>query len=81
MINCRSCGMPMEEDKQHGAGDSKNNYCVYCTDTSGKLKTREQVRIGMITFFMKAKKMDEKAAMKFVDSHMAKMPAWKKKKK
>jgi hypothetical protein len=80
MMNCKSCGMPMEEDKQHGASDPKNNYCVYCTDIAGKLKTKEQVRIGMIAFFMKAKKMNENVATKFVDDYMKKMPAWKKKK-
>lgn len=76
-MNCQSCGMPMEEAKQHGAGDPNNTWCVYCTDAAGKPKSREQVKQGMVAFFMKAKKLDEKAAVKFVDDYMKKMPAWK----
>jgi len=71
--------MPMKEAKQHGAADLKNPNCIYCTDEKGRLKTREQVRNGMVNFFMKAKKLDEKATAKFVDDYMKKMPAWKKK--
>jgi len=80
-MNCQSCGMPMAEAKQHGAADPNNPNCIYCTDEKGKLKTREQVRSGMVSFFMKAKKLDEKAAATFVDAYMKKMPAWKKGKK
>jgi hypothetical protein len=72
--------MPMKEAKQHGAADPKNPNCIYCTDERGRLKTREQVRNGMVNFFMKAKKLDEESAAKFVDGYMKKMPAWKKKK-
>jgi hypothetical protein len=80
-MNCQSCGMPMDSDKQHGGGDPSNKFCIYCTDAAGKLKTREQVRQGMIAFFMKARRLDETAAAKFVDDYMKNMPAWKKKKK
>ena len=77
---CKSCGMPMKTKKQHGGQDERCPYCIYCTDTKGKLKSREQVRAGMIFFFMKAKNMDKKEAAKFVSSYMRKMPAWKPKK-
>ena len=79
-MNCQSCGMPMGEDKQHGAGDPKNPFCVFCTDEKGKLKTREQISTGMAAFFMRKRRMDADVAEKFVDDYMKKMPAWKKKK-
>ena len=74
---CRSCGMPMKTKKQHGGQNEKCPYCVYCTDSKGKLKSRDQVRSGMIAFFMRAKKMDKKEATKFVTAYMRKMPTWK----
>lgn len=80
-MNCQSCGMPMVEAKQHGAADPKNPNCIFCTEAGGKLKPRAVVRAGMVGLFMKAKKLDEKAAAKFVDEYMKKMPAWKKGKK
>lgn len=73
--------MPMKTDKAHGGSDPKNPYCIYCTDNRGKLKPKSAVKAGMIAFFMKSKKMDKKAATKFVNAYMRKMPAWKPKKK
>ena len=75
--SCKSCGMPMEDASQHGGGDINNSYCVYCTDETGKLKSREKVREGMIGFFMKSEKRTREEAEKFIDEHMRKMPAWK----
>lgn len=69
--------MPMKTAKQHGGGNEKNVYCIYCTDTKGKLKSRAAVKEGMVVFFMKAKKMDKKAATRFVNAYMRRMPAWK----
>lgn len=74
---CESCGMLMEGVSQHGGGDINNPHCVYCTDKAGKLKSREEVREGMIAFFMKSENKTREKAEKFVDQHMRKMPAWK----
>jgi len=73
---CESCGMPMEDASQHGGGNIKNPYCVYCTTPDGKLKSRREVREGMVAFYMSQGKT-RKEAEKFVDEHMAKMPVWK----
>jgi hypothetical protein len=74
---CESCGMPMEDISQHGGKDINNPYCVYCTDKKGKLKSREEVRAGMVVFFMKSANKTRDKAEKYVDEHMKKMPAWK----
>jgi hypothetical protein len=74
---CESCGMPMRDTSQHGGKDVNNPYCIYCTDETGKLKSREQVREGMIGFFMKSENKTREDAEKHVDEHMKKMPAWK----
>jgi hypothetical protein len=74
---CESCGMPMKDASHHGGKDVNNPYCVYCTDETGKLKSREEVRKGMIGFFMKSENKTREDAEKHVDEHMKKMPAWK----
>ena len=79
VMHCRSCGMPMTDPKMHGAANPKNRYSIYCTDTKGRLKTRAQVKAGMVMFFVKHKKVSEKDAAKFVESYMRRMPAWKSK--
>ena len=50
--------------------------CSVCDET-GKLKSREEIREGMIVFFMKSENRTREEAEKFVDEHMRKMPAWK----
>jgi hypothetical protein len=72
--------MPMKEAKQHGGGDPKNPYCVFCTDASGKLKPKSVIREGMVALFMRKKRVDSDVAEKLIDGYMAKLPAWKKKK-
>jgi len=74
---CESCDMPMQDASQHGGGDMNNAYCLYCTDETGKLKPREEVREGMIAFYMKSENKTREEAERFTDEYMKKMPAWK----
>ena len=75
---CESCGMPMEKPSDFGGSDTKNKYCTHCTTSDGTLKSRTEVRDGMINFYINTMKKSRKEAEKFVDESMSKMPAWKK---
>ena len=74
---CQSCGMPMRQAKDHGGGEVDNPYCVYCTDQTGKLKSRQEIREGMIHFYMARMGKSRDEAERFVDEQMRKLPAWK----
>lgn len=76
-MDCQSCGMPMAQDSDHGGGRADNPYCKYCTDPAGNLKTKEEVREGMINFQMQQSpgKTREEVATE-VDQHMSTMPVW-----
>ncbi len=76
MKRCESCGMPMEKKDDFGGEKEGNKYCKHCTYPDGNLKPRHEVREGMIKFYMKMKHMPRAEAEKFVDEHMAGMPAW-----
>lgn len=73
---CESCGMPLLKPSDFGARNERNRYCVHCTYPDGNLKPQHEIREGMIQYFMKMKRLDRAAAEKFVDEHMAGMPAW-----
>ncbi|MFW9984034.1 MAG: zinc ribbon domain-containing protein [Candidatus Hermodarchaeota archaeon] len=75
---CISCGMDMTKPEEYGGGKEGNESCVYCSDSEGNLKPRNEVREGMIKFWMQRENIDRDAAEKNVDEYMAKMPAWKK---
>ena len=76
-MNCESCGMPMSKLEDHGGGKENNKYCRYCTDAEGNLKSREEVREGMIQLHIKSFGKTREEAEKEVDEHMKQMPAWK----
>ena len=41
---CFSCGAPLDSPEFKGPTDK---YCKYCTDDSGKLKTYDEVKVGI----------------------------------
>lgn len=75
---CESCGMPMDKAETHGAGNKDNPYCIYCCDGNGKLKSKRDVREGMIKLFMNEMNKNREEAERTVDKTMEKMMAWKK---
>jgi hypothetical protein len=75
---CESCGMSMPQAKDHGGGDAGNPYCVHCTDQTGKLKSRSEIREGMINLYMSRTGKPREEAERFVDEQMKGLPAWKK---
>lgn len=63
-------------DDDHGGGRADNSYCKHCADAMGNLKSREEVREGMIAFYQQSMGKTREEAEKEVDTHMAQMPAW-----
>ncbi len=76
-LKCGSCGMPMTKKGDFGAGDTENKFCVHCTDESGKLKSRQEIKDGMVHGLMKMKNLSLQDAVREVDESMNKMPVWK----
>ena len=66
--------MPMRTIDEHGGGQSENACCVHCDE--GNLKSRGQVRAGMIALAVRTMGVSEAEAALTVDASMAKMPAW-----
>lgn len=74
---CRSCGMSMPMSEDHGGGDVGISHCVHCTDETGELKNRREIREGMINLYMTRMGKPREEAERFVDEQMKKHPAWK----
>ena len=73
---CGACGMVMNQPSQHGNGDPSYPYCIYCTDFAGNLKSRNEIREGMIQYTMKLEDWTREQAEREVDRQMARLPAW-----
>lgn len=73
---CEACGMPMTQPSQHGNGDARYPYCLYCTDPVGQLRPRGEIREGMIHYVMKSENWAREKAEVEVDRQLAHLPAW-----
>ncbi|MFX1262755.1 MAG: zinc ribbon domain-containing protein [Promethearchaeota archaeon] len=76
-MKCESCGMTMTKAEEFGGGKLGNKTCVYCSDGEGNLKPRNEVREGMINFWMQRENIDRSTAEKKTDEYMSIQPAWK----
>lgn len=71
---CNSCSMPLDTP---GAKGPSSTYCKYCTDESGTLKSRDEIRRG-IAGWLKGWQdgIDDNTALRRADSYMRALPAW-----
>ncbi|MHA2222752.1 MAG: zinc ribbon domain-containing protein [Candidatus Thorarchaeota archaeon] len=76
-MECVSCGMTMEKSEEFGGHKVGNKSCVYCSDSEGILKPKNEVREGMVNFWMQRESIDRSTAEEKTDEYMSKMPAWK----
>ena len=71
---CHSCSAPLGNPEFKGASDI---YCKYCTDTKGKLKSRDEVKQGIIHWFKTwHPTTNDKTLSARADSFMRGLPAW-----
>jgi hypothetical protein len=71
---CFSCAAPLNMAEFKGPAE---NYCKYCTDDSGNLKAKEEVRQGIVQWFKGWQpELDEQTAAARAELYMKSMPAW-----
>jgi len=70
---CFSCGMPLTDDAK-----SKNKqFCKYCADESGVVKSREEVQAGIANWLrMMQPELAEDIAKKRAVYYLKAMPQW-----
>jgi hypothetical protein len=71
------CGMEMSKAEEFGGHKAGNKSCVYSSDSEGNLKPKNEVREGMVSFWMQREKVAWSTAEKLTDEHISKMPIWK----
>lgn len=70
---CQSCAMPLNDEN---AGKNPN-FCKFCTDEAGNLRSREQVQQGISQFLkMLQPEIDDSTALNRASYYLKAMPAW-----
>jgi hypothetical protein len=71
---CHSCAAPLNMSEFKGPAE---NYCKYCTDASGNLKSKEDVQKGLADWFKSWQPgLDDQKALNRAVHYMNSMPAW-----
>lgn len=76
MKNCISCGFPMRTGEDYHDGNTGLEYCIHCSDESGKLKSYEEKLEDMTNFIIQANGLDSLNARMAAKEVMMRMPAW-----
>lgn len=74
---CISCGMPMKELKDFAAKDTDKDYCRYCANEDGNLKSYEEILAASIPFAMNEYNMSREVAEIETPKYLKTLPAWK----
>jgi hypothetical protein len=71
---CHSCAAPLSAPDFKGPAE---NYCKYCTDDVGNLKSREDIQQGIAQWFKEWQpNLDGQTAADRAALYMKSMPAW-----
>ena len=74
MSFCQSCTAPLDNPEFKGSSDI---YCKYCTDDTGKLKSYEEIKQGIASWFKGWQgDISDEEVQKRAEFFMKAMPAW-----
>ncbi len=76
---CSSCGMPMKNKEDHALSDETKDYCKYCADENGNLRSYDEVLENWSNFIVKSEDISKEEAVRQVKKQMEKLSAWKSK--
>jgi len=69
--------MPMKDPKDFATGDTAKEFCCYCSNDDGTLKTYEQILDGSIQFAMQEFGMTRQVAEIETPKYLKTLPAWR----
>lgn len=74
--HCEACGMPMSKKEDFAGGDEKSEFCLYCVNMDGSVKSCEEIFQGGVQFFMNTVGADRKMAEKATRKNMNMQSHW-----
>lgn len=69
--------MPLIKKEDFANGDENAQFCTYCVNKDGSVKTCEEIFEGGVGFFMSQLKGDRKTAERITRKNMNMQPYWK----
>ena len=73
---CQACGMPLSKKEDFANGDENSNFCLFCVNADGNVKSCEEIFEGGVQFFLGQLGGDRNMAEKIVRKNMNQLPYW-----
>ena len=73
---CEACGMPMSKKEDFALGNENSQFCLYCVNPDGSVKSVEEIFEGGVQFFMGKFGGDRKQAEKATRKNMNMQSYW-----
>jgi hypothetical protein len=73
---CEACGMPMTKKEDFALEDTNSEFCVYCVNPDGSVKTCEEIFEGGVQFFMSKLNGNREMAEKVTRRNMNMQSYW-----
>jgi hypothetical protein len=74
--HCEACGMPMNKKEDFALGDENSQFCLYCANADGNVKSCEEIFEGGVQFFMGNLDGDRQMAEKITRKNMNMQSYW-----
>lgn len=76
MKTCHACGMPLSKKDDFANGDETSNFCHYCVNPDGSVKSIEEIFESGVQYFLSQLNGDRSMAEKIVRKNMLSLPYW-----
>ncbi len=76
MKHCEACGMPMSEPSHFAKGDENSQFCLYCVNEDGSVKTSTEIFEGGVQYFMTQVGDDRPLAERITRKNMNMQSYW-----
>lgn len=74
--NCQSCGMPLLEKQDFALEDESSEFCRFCVDEKGNVRSCEEVFEGGVDYFMSQLGEDRELAERLTRLNMSRQLYW-----
>jgi hypothetical protein len=71
--------MPLTKKEDFAQGDENSNFCLYCANADGSVKTCKEIFEGGVQFFLSQIGGDRKMAEKITRKNISGLPYWQNK--
>jgi hypothetical protein len=73
---CEACGMPLTKKEDFAGGDENSDFCLYCANADGSVKSCEEIFEGGVQYFMGQIGGNREMAEKITRKNMGGLPYW-----